>query len=44
MDTDQQIKTDVVKNLQENFERDMRRLREVSAKLALVLSKAEKNA
>jgi hypothetical protein len=41
---DQQIKTTVIKNLQANYERDMARLREVSAKLALVLSKAEKNA
>jgi hypothetical protein len=44
MNDDQQIKTDVVKNLQANFERDLQRLHEVSARLALVLAKAEKNA
>jgi len=44
MQTDNQIKTTVIKNLQANYERDMMRLREVSAKLALVLANAEKNA
>jgi hypothetical protein len=44
MQTDTQIKTTVIKNLQANYERDMARLHEVSAKLALVLANAQKNA
>ena len=41
---DQQIKTAVVQNLQESFERDMQRLREISAQLAEILANSEQNA
>ncbi len=44
MDNDQQAKVNIVRNLQAGYERDMQRLREISAKLAFVLANTENNA